>query len=395
MQNVPSPLAELIAVLATSFDSHSFVKLSMGNYKGGDGTLKQMFVKPVEIKKERKLAFTLRHKTRDLFKNLTFNDGVVLIEQSFQDGFNIITLFTQNEEFILERNKKGVISLRKKNIENPIAIQTNHDKQKKRLISAEHNVYLQELGLTDFDGQVFKRSQDKYKQINQYIEILSTLLKEFPTGTVKKVADMGSGKGYLTFALYDYLKNNLQEAEVVGVEFRKDMVALCNSIARKASFEHLQFVEGTIDSYDSTGTNLLMALHACDTATDDAIYKGIKANAELIVVAPCCHKQIRRQMEKAKAVNELSATLKYGLFLERQAEMITDSLRTMILNANGYKTKVLEFVSDAHTAKNVLIVASKYKNFTAQQRQDALQKIAETKAYFGIREHHLENLLGI
>src|SRR5690606_9012819 len=126
----------------------------------------------------------------------------------------------------------------------------------------------------------------------------------------------------------------------------------------------------------------------------DAIYKGIKANAELIVVAPCCHKQIRRQMEKAKAVNELSATLKYGLFLERQAEMITDSLRTMILNANGYKTKVLEFVSDAHTAKNVLIVASKYKNFTAQQRQDALQKIAETKAYFGIREHHLENLLG-
>lgn len=219
-----------------------------------------------------------------------------------------------------------------------------------------------------------------------------------PSGKLRKVADMGSGKGYLTFALYDYLNSVLKfETEVVGVEYRKDMVDLCNTIAQKSNFNRLSFVHGSIEDFNPEAIDLLIALHACDTATDDAIYKGIKANAELIVVAPCCHKQIRREIVKNKVKNEVSFLTKYGIFLERQAEMVTDGIRALILEYFGYKTKVFEFISDAHTPKNVLVVGIKNQKhqIEKQKQQEILEKIKSSKAYFGIDYHHLERLLSI
>jgi hypothetical protein len=160
----------------------------------------------------------------------------------------------------------------------------------------------------------------------------------------------------------------------------------------------LNFVQGTIQDYNADDVNLLIALHACDTATDDAIYKGIKANAALIVVAPCCHKQIRKAIEKNKVKNDVTFLTKYGIFLERQAEMVTDGIRALILEYFGYKTKVFEFISDAHTPKNVLVVgvkrAENLKTEAERERQAAvLQKIKDSKSYFGIDYHHLERLL--
>jgi hypothetical protein len=137
---------------------------------------------------------------------------------------------------------------------------------------------------------------------------------------------------------------------------------------------------------------LLIALHACDTATDDAIYKGIKTNAELIVVAPCCHKQIRREMEKGKTKNDVSFLTKYGIFMERQAEMITDGIRALVLEYFGYKTKIFEFISDVHTPKNVLVVGIKGE-IAKSRKTEILAQIQQTKSYFGIGYHHLERLL--
>jgi len=219
------------------------------------------------------------------------------------------------------------------------------------------------------------------------------LIKELPDAKVRNVVDMGSGKGYLTFALYDYLHNVLnQNVNMVGVEFREDMVQLCNSIAEKSNFNQLRFVEGTIDNYNTDSIDLLIALHACDTATDDAIYKGIKTNAELIVVAPCCHKQIRREMEKGKTKNDVSFLTKYGIFMERQAEMITDGIRALVLEYFGYKTKIFEFISDVHTPKNVLVVGIKGE-IAKSRKTEILAQIQQTKSYFGIGYHHLERLL--
>jgi len=270
-----------------------------------------------------------------------------------------------------------------------------HDKQKNRKIEATGKSYLHELRITDAQGNVYKKTQDKFKQINHYIEILSSLLKALPNSEKLNIVDMGSGKGYLTFALYDYLTNTLQKpTSITGIEFREDLVKLCNQIASKSGFEDLQFEQGTIDSYNTEAQlNVLIALHACDTATDDAIYKGIANQADLIVVAPCCHKQIRREIEKGAGNENLDFLLRHGTFLERQAEMVTDGIRTLVLEHFGYSTKVLEFISDAHTPKNVLIIATKKEG--AEKSPKALEEIRKAKETFGIGQHHLEGLLGI
>ena len=392
--NQSEHLATFINTFSESLQDNSFVKISLGNYKGTEEQLKNIYIKRVLIKKEEKLSFTYRYKTRDIVKNFSLSEGISSVENALQEGFNIATLFTSKFDLIIEKlNQKTV--LRKTDSSNPKAISLEHDKAKNRLIKPQEKPYLHELKITDEAGNVYKNAQDKYRQINHYVEILSTLIKDIPTQNHLKVADMGSGKGYLTFALYDYLTNVLKlEATVTGVEFRPDMVALCNNIAQNTGFSTLNFVEGTIEDYDSTGTNILIALHACDTATDDAIYKGITANADLIVVAPCCHKQIRREIEKHKASNELDFLTKYGIFLERQAEMVTDGIRAMILEYFGYKTKVFQFISDAHTPKNVLVVGIKNPN-AVPKKEEILAKLKATKEYFGIEYHHLEKLLSI
>lgn len=381
--------AELIKSLDNSLKNGAFVKMSLGNYHGAEPALKHIYVKIAIIKKEPKLSFTYRYQTKDIVKNHAFAEAVLLIEKIVEvDGFRHATLSTLENDLILEYNKNW--SLKKKDPSAKILPSLEHDKQKNRKIKAVGKKYLQELKITDSAGHVYKATQDKYRQINHYVEILSSLLKELPERSITNVVDMGAGKGYLTFALYDYLNNVLNRpAKVTGIEYRKDLVALCNEIARNADFTNLLFEEGSIDQYENKDMNVLIALHACDTATDDAICKGITGNADLIVVAPCCHKQIRREIEKNKPKNELDFLIKHGIFLERQAEMVTDGIRALILEYFGYATKVFEFISDAHTPKNVLIVGLKKPSATVD-KESILTKIKSSKDFFGIGYHHLE-----
>jgi SAM-dependent methyltransferase len=393
--NISEKVQEFVTTLAQTISSQTFVSLSLGNYKGSEENLKNLYAKKILIKKEEKLSFTYRYKTRDIVKNFPIEEGIILIGNFLTNGFRVSTLFSTEFDLLFEIQNNDKVILKKKAATSKTAPSLDHDKNKKRLISAQNKSYLTDLNITDQEGNVFKNAQDKYKQINHYVEILSSLIKEIPTEGKLKVVDMGSGKGYLTFALYDYLQNVLNlKPEVTGVEFREDLVTLCNKIAGDASFTNLNFVEGTIESYESAGTDILIALHACDTATDDAIFKGIKADAELIVVAPCCHKQIRREIEKHKAHNDVDFLTRYGIFLERQAEMVTDGIRALILEYAGYKTKVFEFISDAHTPKNVMIVGIK-NHKTPADKDQILKKIKDAKTYFGIEYHHLERMLEI
>ena len=232
--------------------------------------------------------------------------------------------------------------------------------------------------------------QDKFKQINHYVEIINGILKDVPFEKDITVADMGSGKGYLTFALYDYLYNTLkQQATVYGIEMRDDLVNKCNTIAAHAGYTNLHFKKGTIQEADLPAADLLIALHACDTATDDAIYKGIKANAKIIICAPCCHKQIRKQMAPENALKSIT---RHGILLERQAEMVTDAIRALLLEAHGYKTKVFDFIATEHTPKNVMIVAVKSDKAVANP-QEYLDKVQELKQLFNIKTHYLETIL--
>ena len=386
---------EFMLSVQSSLADNTFVKLSLGNYKGKEENLKNIYAKRIAIKGEEKLSFTYRYKTRDVVKNYPFEQGIQKTHDFLNQKFYVATLFTtvfdlnfenlHDRKYILRKNAPTILTV-------PSA---DHDRNKNRLITSNEKPYLTELKITDETGKVLANSQDKYKQINHYIEILSTLIKEIPPREIVKVVDMGSGKGYLTFALYDYLSNVLKiKSEVTGVEFRPELVELCNKIAKNTGFTNLGFEQGTIEKYKSAETNILIALHACDTATDEAIYKGITSQSDLIVVAPCCHKQIRRQIEAGKASNDLNFLTKYGIFLERQAEMVTDGIRALILEYFGYKTKVFEFISDAHTPKNVMIVGIKNQKILPKDEK-ILQKIKESKAYFGIKYHHLEKLMDI
>ena len=393
--NITEKAQEFTTESENSLNNGSFVKLSLGNYHGTDESLKNIYIKKVLIRKEPRLSLTYRYKTRDITKNHTFDEVIEMLKQWLGNDFHVATLQTVDSDVLFEMHPSGKTTLKKKAVTNRETPSLNHDKNKNRLISPGGKGYLFDLKITDQQGNVFQNAQDKFRQINHYIDILSSLIREINPGNDVRVADMGSGKGYLTFALYDYLKNVLNLApEVTGIEFREDLVTLCNQIAQNAGFGGLSFREGTIDQFDATGTNILIALHACDTATDDAIFKGIQAESDLIVVAPCCHKQIRRQIEKHKTENDVSFLTRHGIFLERQAEMVTDGIRALVLEYFGYKTKVFEFISDAHTPKNVLIVGTKGSRSEKSQAA-ALEKIREAKRFFGIEYHHLERLAGI
>ena len=232
--------------------------------------------------------------------------------------------------------------------------------------------------------------QDKYKQINKYIEIIDGIVKSVKFDSSFTVVDMGAGKGYLTFALYDYLYNTLKlSPNVIGVELRKQLVDDCNQVAGKSSFANLKFIEGTIENSELPSIDMLIALHACDTATDDAICRGIKSNSKVIICAPCCHKQIRGQINPD---NVMKSITQFGILKERQSEIVTDTIRALILEAYGYKTKVFEFIATEHTPKNVLIVGVKAGKIEVPKKE-ILDQIQNIKKIFGIEYHFLEKLM--
>lgn len=387
---------QYIESIQHSIAEQTFVKLVLSNYKGVFEKLKSCHIKKIATKQDIKLSFTYRYQTKDIIKNYPIDEAISLISDFvITEEFKNSILYTTEFDLLYDASIKNKMLLKKIKATYSTLPSLDHNTHKNRLIVADGKSYLQKLKITDEKGNVIPNAQDKYKQINHYIELLSPLINNLPKSKSLNVLDMGAGKGYLTFALYDYLTNVLKlNVDVVGVEYRKDLVNLCNDIALKSKFNNLKFEEGTILDYNIESINVLIALHACDTATDDAIYKGIKCNADLIVVAPCCHKQIRREIEKYKIKNELDVLLKHGIFLERQSEMITDGLRSLILEYFDYSTKVFQFISDVHTPKNVMIVAEK-KIKTDSQKKEILEKINNLKSYFGIGYHHLEKLIGL
>ncbi|WP_166335926.1 class I SAM-dependent methyltransferase [Sphingobacterium chungjuense] len=387
--------SDVLELLKKHISSTELVKATLGSYKGAEVDLKNLYLKPVSIKNNYQISFTYRYARRDIVKNYDVTVATEMLETFCErEEFHSISLFLQQENIFLHFHPKKGWSYRVEVVENCCVPNLEHNKQKERKITDTKSAYWHELRLTDADGKVYKNAHDKWKQINHYIEILSTSLSELPESETLRIVDMGAGKGYLTFALHDYLTQQTnKKIETVGVEFRKDLVDLCNQIAAKSALTGLQFVEGTIEAYQPAASmDILIALHACDTATDDAIYKGIQHEANLIVVAPCCHKQVRRELERVKAKNELNFMTRHGIFMERHAEMLTDSIRALLLEYHGYQTKVVEFISDAHTPKNVLIVGLRKKINPA--RQNEIQaKLKDLKSFFGLESHYLEHLL--
>lgn len=365
-----------------SFEKETFVKLTLTNYTGAEDALKKITARPILIKGARKFSFTFTYKTRDIVKNYDVHETKTQLRSHLKD-FKAATLMTTEFDLSYPVMKRGKPT-------QTDAPDGAHDRSKTRHVETAGKGYLHALGITDADGKVYKNAQDKYRQIDKYVELAASIIGD---ADIKTIVDMGAGKGYLTFALYDYLKNQGRGVKVIGVEMRVDLVDICNKIARDSGFDGLSFEKGTIADYDPSGADMLVALHACDTATDDAIAKGIRANAKIILTAPCCHKQVRRALAESHAEksDSFGFMLRHGIFMERQAEMLTDALRVLYLERDGYKVKAFEFISDAHTPKNVMIAA--VKDSKAPNRENTQQKIMAAKNLFGLSRHYLEDLL--
>ena len=377
--------------LTSSIERKDFVKITVSDKRHKNNDLKNVSAKLVNLKNGIKLSFVYRYPTKDITKNQEISDGIMLIKELLENEFLRADLFTTTIDLhLVINNRNHTVSIKENPVINRELKPLNHDKIKSRLIDPVNNVYLFELGITTKEGKIKTDKNDKFRQINKYIEILDNIIKSASLKDNFSIADMGSGKGYLTFALYDYLVNQLKlNPTIIGVEYRKELVEKCNSIASESGFKKLTFNEGSIENADFPPADILIALHACDTATDEAIFRGIRSNAKVIVCAPCCHKQVRKEMQPE---NEISEITKHGILEERLAEILTDSIRSLILEAYGYKTKVFEFISTDHTPKNILIVGVKENN-TPTPIESFLVQIQKLKTLFGLKFHFLEKLM--
>ncbi|WP_420234679.1 class I SAM-dependent methyltransferase [Pseudomonas sp. ABY48] len=387
----PDHHAQFIDLLRTSLEQNAFIKLVLAKYVGDEADLQRLIIKQLTVKEQPCLSFVYRYKTRDITKNFPLAEGVQTIAALLPASFKNAHLLAVTDEAQLEYSKKGKSSLFKSKPQQLREVPSaEHNREKNRFLDL-NRPFLADLGVTNHKHELIPAMSRKWKQINKFIEVFSHALTSSPLALDKpvRVSDFGSGKGYLTFAIHDYLRNTLQaEGLVTGVELREDMVKLCNEAAARLEHPGLSFQQGDVRSVAPSAVDVMIALHACDIATDYAIHMGIRSGASIIMCSPCCHKQIRLQIQSPALLKPM---LQYGLHLGQQAEMVTDSLRALFLEACGYETKVFEFISLDHTNKNKMILA--VKRAEPVDPSELLAKIEELKAFYHITEHCLETLL--
>jgi SAM-dependent methyltransferase len=405
LQDPPDALADLArlerfhGLVAHHLAEGTLVRLVLSKPRTAAGDLLRVTARPLVVRGQACVSLLFHHQTRDVTKNPPHAEALALLRELLGGSFQHAHVFTASQEWQLQVSKRGKVALRQTRSEGPVPeVEANaepptHDRQKRRLLSLA-TPFLQDLGVTDAQHKLVPAMARKWKQINKFVEVLDHALSSAPLrsadGTVR-VVDFGAGKGYLTFALHHHLTQGLgRPAQVAGVELREDLVALCNRAVDHCGLKGLEFLHGDVRSHVPAALDIMIALHACDTATDHALHTGIRAGAAIIMCSPCCHKQIRPQMQMPAPLKPM---LQHGIHLGQQAEMVTDSLRALLLEAEGYDAQVFEFVALEHTSKNKMILAVRREHTSSARRDAALQQVAEIKGFYGLREHALESLL--
>lgn len=381
---------QFLEAFQQAFETDHFDRLILSQYKGELEQLEKMTFRVISLNEQKVLSCVYRYKTQDVTKNYPLNEALTQVTELLA-CCKQANLFTDQEELQLKKNKKKAMLTRSK--AKPASTKTKaeqgHDRVKQRYVDQD-SVFLQHLGITDQQGQIIPSMARKWKQINKFVEIFSGALAQIqPQEQGLRIVDFGSGKGYLTCALYDYMQKHGQTLYVTGVELNPKMVEFCQNVAQQSGFSQLDFFQGDVRTYEPERLDVMIALHACDVATDFAIHSGIRLNAQIIMCAPCCHKELRPQLQSPKV---LSPMLQFGIHAGQQAEMLTDTIRALLLKAYGYETKVFEFVALEHTSKNKMILATKRKDY-GQPDQAVLAQIQALKEMYGIQKHSLELLL--
>ncbi len=423
----PDERERFVRLLRTAVAERRLERLLLSKYEGDDD-VERLTVRLIELRGEPTLSFLWRHATKDITRNHAVNEGLDEIQTLLGTAFAQANLDTTTQQVQLRFSRKGkpLLHVASKTATADVipdngaaagAASTEavgaglatsastltatlnaagHDRQKPRALSLD-SPFWRELGVThEVKGRVdlVPAMARKWKQINKFIEIFGAAVRHAglaDAGTPVRLADFGSGKGYLTFAMHDYLHSQGLSPDVQGVELRPDMVRLGNEAVSRHGLQGLRFEQGDVREREDMRLEVMVALHACDIATDYAMHVGLRSGARIIMCAPCCHKEVRPQMRTPAALRPL---LQHGIHLGQEAEMVTDSVRALLLELMGYDTQVIEFIALEHTSKNKMVLAVKRpKPLVPARRAELVQQLQEIKQFYGLRQQTLETLL--
>ena len=353
--------------------SNEYIKITIerkkDNYLISKYTKKQVFHENID---EKEIASKVNELSIPDFRQIN----------AWSDSFEYIILISKNGKFTYK--KKGI----KQNVK--LAVNNNHNREKNYLIKEGQNIEpLVDMGIFTKDGKVVKAMYDKYKQINRFLEIIDDEIDVQKINHLN-VIDFGCGKSYLTFIVYYYLTEIKKvSVNMIGLDLKADVIKKCNEAADKYGYTNLKFEVGDINGFKAPfSVDMVITLHACDTATDFALYNAINWNAKMIFSVPCCQHELNKQIK----ANELSLMTRYGIIKERFSALVTDAIRVNILEYCGYKTQLLEFIDFAHTPKNILIRAVKRPTTPRTVKEKALNEIENVIKEFNF-EPTLYNLV--
>lgn len=367
----PNMSIDTLTEIEQLIDNQAFIFGVLSNVKKGvDKTYNKVDIKPVIIKNETLYQISCYFDQKVKHENLTPEGIKVYFAQVLGPYFKQGQLYTKTADLQILFNKKGEGTILKKA---PTRFQVNleHNRKKQYLIPEDTPCdFMIALGVMDADGKVFKKMYDKFRQLNKYLEFVDDSLPYL--GNDLTIIDFGCGKAYLTFALYYYLvKLKGRQVKIIGLDLKEDVIDFCNTTAKKLGYHGLAFKIGDIKDFQFNGNvDMVVSLHACDTATDEALGKAVGWGAKVIYAVPCCQHELFNQMKNP----QMAPLLKHGIVRDKLATIVTDTLRAQALEAVGYTVQMLEFIDMTHTPKNILIRA-----FKTDKTEEALG--AEYKAF--------------
>ena len=356
---------EEVKKIFEDFLDDSLLRIILSNpaFNDGAGPCKALKVRVRPVMLKGGMVFQAEELTEKqaFHRNLTREEGVSYLLGLMESGFKQAEVESSRGQARVLVGKKGTVSIKvKKNQQKMVAAPNvaSHNRQKRYILEEGKPVaFLEDLGVMTADGKVVRSHYDKFRQINRFLEFIEDILPRLDKSRENVIIDFGCGKSYLTFAMYYYLHElKGYEVRIIGLDLKQDVIDHCNRLSVAYGFDKLKFYHGDIASYDGVDhVDMVVTLHACDTATDYALEKAVKWDASVILSVPCCQHELNKQMD-----NELlRPVLQYGLIKERMAALYTDALRAEILENRGYRTQILEFIDMEHTPKNILIRAVK------------------------------------
>lgn len=357
----------------------TFVRAVFADRRHKSTEYRKVTLRPVSIKGEYMYQAEFHFEKKVIHRNIPYYDGVDFAEQLIADEFKQINIFTETEDIQILASKPERPRITSKPAQREAAV-LDHDRQKQYLLKDGTPCdFLIELGVMTPDGKVKKQHHAKFRQINRFLEIADNCFDELPAEGTLRIIDFGCGKSYLTFALYYSLRLiRGRDVEIIGLDLKADVIRFCNETAKKLGYDRLKFLVGDIADYDSDGADMVVTLHACDTATDFALINAVRWGSRVILSVPCCQHELFRQIHEP--VND--PMLKHGIIKDKFTELLTDALRGLKLEAAGYDVNMIEFTSLEHTSKNIMIKAI-YKP-DAKARKKASDEYEALKKFYNV-----------